>query len=173
MDKSRRVGTAHLNAVAGGAAYMRIEIHPKPDGMQHINFMFHAEEQEPEDLWVLSQLSEFPVPPKRTLQWEREGREYTVWQYGQCVVGNVMFYIEKHKGVVDKIRTACCDELAQAALSRAVFNELVSQVALELQKDARFIVNGSGELAIDVDETKVRERVQAKLAEANEMWDKT
>ena len=148
---------------------MRIEIYPKPDGMQHINFMFNAEEQEPEDLWVLAQLSEFPVPPKRTLQWEREGRDYTVWQYGQCVVGNVMFYIEKHKGVVDKIRIVCREELAQAALSRAVLNELVSQVAVELQKDARFIVNGSGELAIDVDEIKLRECVQRKLAEASEV----
>jgi hypothetical protein len=148
---------------------MRIEIHPKPDGMQHINFMFNAEEQEPEDLWVLAQLSEFPVPPKRTLQWERDGRDYTVWQYGQCVVGNVMFYIEKHKGVVDKIRALCSDELERAALPRAVFNELVSQVALELQRDARFIVNGSGELAIDVDETKVHEQVQAKLRETQEI----
>lgn len=148
---------------------MRIEIYPKPDGMQYVNFLFSAEEQEPEDLWVLAQLSEFSVPPKRTLQWEREGRDYTVWQYGQCVVGNVMFYIEKHKGVVDKIRSLCGDELAQAALPRAAFNELVSQVALELQKDARFIVNGSGDLATDVDETKVRERVQAKLAEASQI----
>jgi hypothetical protein len=148
---------------------MRIEIYPKPDGMQHINFLFSAEEQEPEDLWVLAQLNEFPVPPKRTLQWEREGREYTVWQYGQCVVGNVMFYIEKHKGVVDKIRTVCRDDFAQVALPRAAFNELVSQVALELQKDARFMVNGSGELAIDVDEVKLRERVQVKLAEASEI----
>ncbi len=148
---------------------MRIEIYPKPDGMQHFNFLFSAEEQEPEDLWVLSQLSEFPVPPKRTLQWERDGRDYTVWQYGQCVVGNVMFYIEKHKGVVDKIRTVCRSEFEQAALPRTSFNELVSQVALELQKDARFIVNGSGELAIDVDETKLRERVQAKLIETREI----
>lgn len=146
---------------------MRIEIYPKPDGMQHINFLFSAEEQEPEDLWVLAQLSEFPVPPKRTLQWEREGCEYTVWQYGQCVVGNVMFYIEKHKGVVDKIRLLCRGELERAALPRAAFNELVSQVALELQKDARFIVNGSGELAIDVDETKLCEQVRTKLIEAN------
>ncbi len=148
---------------------MRIEIHPKPDGMQHINFLFNAEEQEPEDLWVLAQLSEFPVPPKRTLQWEREGRDYTVWQYGQCVVGNVMFYIEKHKGIVDKIRALCREEFERAALQRAVFNELVSQVALELQKDARFIVNGSGELAVDIDETKLRERVQAKLTVADEI----
>lgn len=148
---------------------MRIEIHPKPDGMQHINFMFNAEEQEPEDLWVLAQLSEFSVPPKRTLQWERDGRDYTVWQYGQCVVGNVMFYIEKHKGIVDKIRALCREEFERVALPRAAFNELVSQVALELQKDARFIVNGSGELAIDVDETKLRERVQVKLTEAKEI----
>ena len=148
---------------------MRIEIHPKPDGMQHINFMFSAKEQEPEDLWVLAQLSEFPVPPKRTLQWEREGREYTVWQYGQCVVGNVMFYIEKHKGVVDKIRTVCRDELEHAALSRAVFNELVSQVALELQKDARFVVDGSGQLAIDIDERRMQEHVQEKLAETRKI----
>jgi hypothetical protein len=148
---------------------MRIEIYPKPDGMQHINFMFSAEEQEPEDLWVLAQLSEFPMPPKRTLQWEREGREYTVWQYGQCVVGNLMFYIEKHKGVVDKVRTVCHDELEQATLPRAAFNELVSQVALELQKDARFMVNGRGELAIDVDETKLRECVSVKLTEAKEI----
>ena len=61
------------------------------------------------------------------------------------------------------------EELAQAALSRAVLNELVSQVAVELQKDARFIVNGSGELAIDVDEIKLRECVQRKLAEASEV----
>jgi hypothetical protein len=80
-----------------------------------------------------------------------------------------MFYIEKHKGVVDKIRTLCRDEFEQAALPRAAFNELVSQVALELQKDARFIVNGSGELAIDADEAKLRECVRVKLAEANEI----
>ncbi len=148
---------------------MRIEIHPKPDGMQHINFMFSAEEQEPEDLWVLTQLSEFPVPPKRTLQWEREGREYTVWQYGQCVVGNVMFYIEKHKGVVNEIRLLCREEFEHAALSRAVFNESVSQIALELQKDARFIVDGSGDLVIDIDEAKLRACVQRKMTETHEI----
>jgi hypothetical protein len=150
---------------------MRIEIYPKFDGMQHINFLFSAEAQEPEDLWVLAQLSEFPVPPKRTLQWEREGREYTVWQYGQCVVGNVMFYIEKHKGIVDKIRAVCHDAFERAALPRAAFNELVSQVALELQKDARFIVNGGGELAIDVDEKKLHDRVQARLTEAKKIME--
>jgi hypothetical protein len=142
---------------------MRIEIYPKPDGMQHINLMFCAEQQEPEDLWVLARLSEFPVPPKRTLEWEREGRQYQVWQYGQCVIGNVMFYIEKHKGVVDRIRVLCKEELERAGLPRPVFNELVSQVALELQQEARFIVDGSGELAIDVDEAKLRATVLDRL----------
>ena len=83
---------------------MRIEIHPKPDGMQHINFMFCNEEPEPEDIWVRERMEGFRVPPKRILQWERDGKPYQVLQYGQCVLGDVMFYIEKHKGVVDKIR---------------------------------------------------------------------
>ena len=142
---------------------MRIEIHPKPDGMQHINLMFCDEEPEPEDIWVRERMAGFHVPPKRILQWERDGKSYQVLQYGQCVIGDVMFYIEKHKGVVDKIRTVCRAELAKAALSRPVFNEIVSQIALEFQQEARFIVDGSGELAIDVDETKLRSRVDEGL----------
>ena len=142
---------------------MRIEIHPKPDGMQHINLMFCNEEPEPEDIWVRERVEGFPVPPKRILQWERDGKPYQVLQYGQCVLGDVMFYIEKHKGVVDKIRTVCRTELTQATMSRPVFNEFVSQMALEFQQEARFIVDGSGELAIDVDEEKLRMRVDERL----------
>ena len=148
---------------------MRIEIHPKPDGMQHINLMFCNEEPEPEDIWVRERMEGFRVPPNRILQWERDGKPYQVLQYGQCVLGDVMFYIEKHKGVVDKIRTVCRTELAQAALLRPVFNELVSQIALELQQEARFIVDGSGKLAIDVDEGKLRERVEEKLVAVQHM----
>jgi len=142
---------------------MRIEIHPKPDGMQHINLMFCNEEPEPEDIWVRERVEGFHVPPKRILQWERDGKPYQVLQYGQCVLGDVMFYIEKHKGVVDKIRAVCCTEFAQAALSRSVFNEFISQIALEFQQEARFIVDGSGELAVDVDEEKLRMRVDERL----------
>jgi len=144
---------------------MRIEYHPKPDGMQHINLMFCAEEADPEDLWVQEQLSGFPVPPKRILQWERDGRQYQVMQYGQCVIGNVMFYIEKHKGVVDKIRTLCAAELERSSLGKEKLYELISQTALEFHKQARFTVDGSGELMIDVDEAKVRERVLEGLGE--------
>lgn len=143
---------------------MRIELHPKPDGMQHINLMFCEEEPEPEDLWVREQLGGFPVPPKRILQWERDGRQYQVLQYGQCVLGNAMFSIEKHKGVVGKIRAVCGDELGQVALARGRLNELISQTALEFHKQARFTVDGSGELTIDVDEAKVRERMLERLA---------
>ena len=142
---------------------MRIEIHPKPDGMQHINLMFCNEEPEPEDIWVRERVEGFYVPPKRILQWERDGKPYQVLQYGQCVLGDVMFYIEKHKGVVDKIRAVCRSEFAQAALLRPVFNEFVSQIALEFQQEARFIVDGSGELAVDVDEAKLRTRVDERL----------
>lgn len=142
---------------------MRIEIHPKPDGMQHINLMFCTAEPEPEDIWVRERVEGFHVPPKRILQWARDGKPYQVLQYGQCVLGDVMFYIEKHKGVVDKIRAVCRTEFAQAALSRPVFNEFVSQIALEFQQEARFIVDGSGELAVDVDEEKLRRRVDERL----------
>jgi len=148
---------------------MRIEIHPKPDGMQHINLMFSTEEPEPEDIWVRERVEGFHVPPKRILQWERDGKPYQVLQYGQCVLGDVMFYIEKHKGVVDKIRAVCRTEFAQAALSRPVFNEFVSQIALEFQQEARFVINGSGELAVDVDEEKLRERVAEKLVAVQDM----
>ena len=143
---------------------MRIEFHPKPDGMQHINLMFCEEEPEPEDLWVREQIGGFPIPPKRILQWERDGRQYQVLQYGQCVIGNVMFYIEKHKGVVEKIRTLCEVELSQSELERGKLNELISQTALEFHQQARFTVDGSGELTIAVDEVKVRERMIERLA---------
>ena len=95
---------------------MRIEIHPKPDGMQHINLMFCEEDPGPEDLWVNAMLNDFPVSPKRILQWERDERQYKVLQYGQCVIGNALFYIEKHKGIVDKIRMLCRDEFDSSML---------------------------------------------------------
>jgi hypothetical protein len=132
--------------------------------MQHVNLMFCEEEPEPEDLWVREQLGGFPIPPKRLLQWERDGRQYQVLQYGQCVIGNVMFYIEKHKGVVEKIRTVCEVALNQSEMEREKLNELISQTALEFHRQARFTVDGSGELTIAVDEVRVRERMIEKLA---------
>lgn len=144
---------------------MRIEIHPKPDGMQHINLMFCAEDPGPEDLWVRAMLNDFPAPPKRILQWEREGRQYEVLQYGQCVIGNALFYIEKHKGVVDLMRAACHEELTTSDLAKERLFALISEVALELNQEAKFTVNDSGELAIAIDREKVRARVSQRLKE--------
>jgi len=145
---------------------MRIEVHPKPDGMQHINFMFCDEDPGPEDLWVRAMLNDFPVPPKRILDWEREGRQYKVLQYGQCVVGNVMFYVEKHKGIVDKIRAYCHDDFTNCGLGRAALFELISETALEFNQEAKFTVDGSGELTIAIDLEKVRQRVREKMMSA-------
>jgi len=147
---------------------MRIEVHPKPDGMQHINFMFCAEDPGPEDLWVQAMLNDFPVPPKRILEWEREGRQYKVLQYGQCVVGNVMFYVEKHKGIVDKIRAHCHEELANCGLEKAALFELISETALEFNQEAKFTVDGSGELTIALGLEKVRQRLRERMVAAAE-----
>jgi hypothetical protein len=142
---------------------MRIEVHPKPDGMQHINLMFCEEDPAPEDLWVSAMLNDFPTPPKRILQWEREGRQYKVLQYGQCVIGNVMFYIEKHKGLVDRIRALCHDEFAKSSFGRERLFELISETALEFNQEAKFTVDGSGELTIAFDHEKVRKRMLERL----------
>jgi hypothetical protein len=146
---------------------MRIEIHPKPDGMQHINLMFCDEDPGPEDLWVSAMLNDFPVPPKRELQWERDGRQYKVLQYGQCVVGNVLFYIEKHKGIVDKLRMLCRDEFDLSGLKREQLFELISETALEFNQEAKYTVDGSGELTIAVDEAKLQERMMERLGAEN------
>jgi len=138
---------------------MLIEIYPKPDGMQHINLMFCEEEPDPEDVWIRSHIEEFPVPPKRSFQEQRGGRQYTTLQFGQCVIGHSMFYIEKHKGVVDKIQTVCGQDLKQAGLDRSRRNVLLSRLAMELDKQARYTVDASGNLSIAIDENVMRKRL--------------
>ena len=155
---------------------MRIEIHPKPDGMQHVNLMFCEEGPDPEDLWIRARIQEFPVRPKRILEWEREGRTYTVLQFGQCVIGHAMFDIEKHKNVVDTIRDFCQADLDQAtretehqaALEEHTLLDVIAGTALEFHKQARYTVDSSGEIAIDLDETEVRERILQRVAEERE-----
>ena len=143
---------------------MLIEIYPKPDGMQHINLMFCEAEPDPEDGWVRAHIEAFPTPPKRIFEEERAGRRYTTLQYGQCVIGHSMFYIEKHKGVVDKLLRVCADELERAALDRPTHNAIVSQLALELDKHARFSVDEQGNLAIAFREMETAE-IHTRLGE--------
>ena len=147
---------------------MLIEMYPKPDGMQHINLMFCEEEPDPEDGWIRSHIQEFPVPPKRSFTEQRAGRQYTTLQFGQCVIGHSMFYIEKHKGVVDKIQTVCRQDLKQAELDRPTRNILLSRLAMELDKQARYTIDESGDLTIAIDEKIMRRRLLELMEEQAE-----
>ncbi len=147
---------------------MLIEIYPKPDGMQHINLMFCEAEPDPEDGWVRAHIDALPTPPKRIFEEERAGRTYTTLQYGQCVIGHFMFHIEKHKGVVDQLLGVCASPLAQTGLDPLARNTIISGLARELEKHARFSVDAQGNLAIvfrEVDEAEIRKRLGEMLAE--------
>ena len=147
---------------------MLIEIYPKPDGMQHINLMFCEAEPDPEDGWVRAHIDAFPTPPKRIFEKDRADRRYTTLQYGQCVIGHSMFYIEKHKGVVDKLLGVCVSELERAALDHLTRNAIISRLALELDKNARFSVDDQGNLGIafkEIEVAEIRKRLGEFLAE--------
>ena len=147
---------------------MLIEIYPKPDGMQHINLMFCEAEPDPEDGWVRSHIDAFPTPPKRIFEEERAGRTYTTLQYGQCVIGHSMFYIEKHKGVVDKLLGVCASELERAVLDHHTRNVILSRLALELDKNARFSVDEQGHLTIalkDIQAAEIHKRLGELMVE--------
>ena len=152
----------------GERSLMLIEIYPKPDGMQHINLMFCEAEPDPEDGWVRSHIEAFPTPPKRIFEEERAGRTYTTLQYGQCVIGHSMFYIEKHKVVVDNVLGVCASDLEQAALDGSTRNTMISRLAMELDKHTRFSVDEHGNLAIvfkEMDTAEIRTRLGELMAE--------
>jgi hypothetical protein len=146
---------------------VRIELDPKPDGMQHVNLMFCEAEPEPEDLWVRERLQAFPVPPKRILRWERDGRWYQVLQYGECVIGGDLFFIERHKGVIERIRATCQEELNRAGLGREALNTLISRTAIEFHDHARFTIDGRGGLTVQVDGATLRARMVERLDAAS------
>jgi len=147
---------------------MLIEIYPKPDGMQHINLMFCEAEPDPEDGWVRSRIDAFPTPPKRIFEEERAGRTYTPLQYGQCVIGHSMFYIEKHKGVVDKLLGVCTSELERVDLDQPARNAIISRLALEMDKHTRFSVDEQGNLTIafkEMEAAEIHKRLGELMAE--------
>lgn len=147
---------------------MRIEIHPKPDGMQHINLMFCEDSPDPEDIWIADRIQAFPVPPKRTLEWEREGRQYTVLQFGQCAIGHVMFDIEKHKGIVDQLSQVCraeIERLTAEGMDKTVVLRLISETALAFHRQARFGISSDGEVGITLDADQARERLRQAIHE--------
>ena len=76
-----------------------------------------------------------------------------------------MFYIEKHKRVIDKIQSVCTQDLKQAGLDRPTRNVLLSRLAMELDKQARFTVDESGNLTIAIDENIMRKRLAELVME--------
>ena len=71
-----------------------------------------------------------------------------------------MFYIEKHKGVVDKLLGVCTSELERADLDQLTRNATISRLALEMDKHARFSVDEQGNLTIDlkeIDEAEIQQ----------------
>ena len=93
---------------------------------------------------------------------DRQGRA------GQCVIGHSMFYIEKHKGVIDKIQTVCRQDLKQAELDRPRRNVLLSRLAMQLEKQARYTIDESGDLTIAIDENIMRKRLSELMEEQAE-----
>ena len=144
---------------------MLVEIYPKPDGMQHVDFLFCADRPDPEDEWVRARLDMLPIPPKRSFEETRRGRMYTALQYGQCVIGHSLYAIEKYKAVVDAVAAAYTDA---PALDGNAGNKPIARLAEELEPRARFTVDEAGKLTIafsDVDAAGIRQRLDQFAAE--------
>ena len=83
------------------------------------------------------------------------------------MIGDGLFFIERYKGVVDRIRAVCGEELDRAEMERGALNQLISETAIEFQEHARFTGDGRGELTVELlDEAKLRERMLESLEAA-------
>ncbi len=138
---------------------MRTEIQYKGDGMARVSLLFRREGRDPEDIWIRSELERYPVPPKRTLEWEREGEQFDVMQYGQCVIGGLMYDIEKHQMLCDRIRELCGDELAEGIEDAGERDALVSEAAKEFHGAAKISWDERDVKSVKVDEPPLRARV--------------
>ncbi len=138
---------------------MRTEIQYKGDGMARVSLLFRREGRDPEDIWIRSELERYPVPPKRTLEWEREGEQFDVMQYGQCVIGGLMYDIEKHQMLCDRIRELCGDELAEGIADAEEREVLVSEAAKEFHGAAKISWDERDVKSVAIDESPLRERV--------------
>ena len=166
MSKHRNApGRAFPYARGKIGTVMLVEIHPKPDGMQHVDFLFCADWPDPEDDWVRSRLDALPIPPKRSFEETRRGRTYTALQYGQCVIGHSLYAIEKYKAVVDAVAAGYTDAPTLDGNAR---NTLIARLAEELEPRARFTVDEVGKLTIafsGVDAADIRQRLDRFAAE--------
>ena len=146
---------------------MRTEIEYKDDGMARVSLLFRRGGRDPEDLWIRSELARYPVPPKRTLEWEREGEPFEVLQYGQCVIGELMYDIEKHQMLCDRIGELCSDDLAASSATAEEFGDLVSGIAKEYHGAAKIGWDEHDRKSVVVDEQPLREHVLELLKGAS------
>ena len=138
---------------------MRTEIQYRGDGMARVSLLFRREGRDPEDIWIRSELERYPVPPKRTLEWERQGEQFDVMQYGQCVIGGLMYDIEKHQMLCDRIRELCGDELASGMPDADEREVLVSEAAREFHGAAKISWDEHDRKSVAIDEPPLRARV--------------
>ena len=145
---------------------MRTEIEYKGDGMARVHLMFRRAARDPEDLWIRSELERFPIPPKRIVEREHGGEVYDDHQYGQCVIGEYMYDIEKHQRLCQRIGELCAAELAASALAPDERDGLVSEVARELHGAAKMTWDEHDRLLLSVEDAPLRERALERLAAA-------
>lgn len=146
---------------------MEISFEPTNNGMQRIYFAFCEDKPEPEDLWVRRALSSPPMPPKRVTEEERDGLRYTVLQWGQCIIGEAMYDIEKHAGIVHRIQELCGEELTASALDRDARNQRISGVALDFHSETKILIEEDGLMDILVDDERLRESMLEELTVAS------
>jgi hypothetical protein len=146
---------------------MHIEYVPRPDGMAHVKFMFRDGTPEAEDLFITYLLGRFPTPPKRTFEEERDGQNYRVMQYGQCVIQPALFDIEKHAALVNRLRESCAEELAAAAPTEGDhLLVLLSQTAVSLHDEVRLSWKDDRP-GVEIDDAVLRERLLPRLEDAS------
>lgn len=144
---------------------VRTEIEYKGDGMARVSLLFRRDGHDPEDLWIRSELERFPVSPKRILEWDRGGEPFEVLQYGQCVIGELMYDIEKHQLLCGRISELCSDEFAASSMSSGDREQLVSEVAKEFHGAAKIRWDNDDQMAVSVENEPLRERVHRLMAE--------
>ena len=141
---------------------MLLELYPKSDGMQLLHFMFRSDRVDPEDLWIRTCLSEIVPGPKRVFFETREGASYETHQYGQCVIGQALYDIQKHQEIVKRLRFDYDLKTLRERVGAEQYNSIISQMAYDLAKFAKFTVNDQNDLSLvlaGVDQSMIDDRV--------------
>ena len=87
-------------------------------------------------------------------------------QWGQCVIGNAMYSIEKHQALVRDIEELCADEIVASDLDRTAINAAISEVALAFHEEARIADDWTDRVRVEVDIARLRASMLERLAAA-------